>query len=901
MVTANGSVRLTSTSCQGQGIATRSSRRVSTGIGSVTRTALASPPGPGHSRRGGRGGASHHRVVEPVPGATAYVVRAGSACPSTITTGRLVARAVHPVAVDRSAVPGTSYCYSVFALDRYHTHLAAASSNHVIARTPPSPSPAIVSSSLVKAVGAIALGGVLLLTAMVFLIVRLNTRDDWQYGHPPRGGRAAIGGYASSALVIPVAITVVGTGAVNRGGAVGLMRTRLVIAAAALGALAFVPGAVATTGGTFSANDPSFGSVAVGTHSNPTTVTIVNHTHTAHTINSLSKGGTNPAQFSIATDNCSGVVLSPNGGANDSCSLGVTFSPVGSAGARNAQIGVTYDGGSTQSDVSELNGTASAPAPAVSVNDIDFGTVKVGGSKVATLTVTNTGNAPLHITTITKTGGSAFTFSNDHCSQSTVAAGDNCTIGVTFAPVQPSVYASAVTITDNAGNVAHSTQTADLNGTGLSSFVTFTPTPYDYGASIVGKPGGPVQFTLHNQDAAPLTLPAQAFANVSGNTGAFKVTGDGCSGSTVPANSTCNFSVVYTATAVGHQAVGIAVADSAPDAPQTLALTGTGNAPPPFINFRGAVGCTTATLQWTLPSGVFGSWIVRNPTHVPKNPHDGTRIRRTGPGVAAGTTPDAVSHLPLRDLCPIQVPRLQAGGVLRAAVPRPAHRTRVQATAGCPYHGYHPDDRLDPCARCDRLRGEDLQPRCADPTVVKGHDDLSIQGAGELAPQRRDPPSPARPAIRDLRVRLLAQAPQRGRDRFLQLLGEVAWETHAWGTTSLGLDRDHVISADAADATSLGRRSSPVFPPNSTGSSFSRGSDTQNKFPFTSGLKRYRDDWIRTSDPLLPKGEHRFVIACGWLSIWLLERERGSPGVGGFAMVCGRLFRRVSAVDRTVG
>ena len=75
------------------------------------------------------------------------------------------------------------------------------------------------------------------------------------------------------------------------------MRTRLIIAAPILLALAFVPGAVATTGGTFSANDPSFGSVAVGTTSSATTVSIVNHTHTAHTINSLSKGGTNPAQF----------------------------------------------------------------------------------------------------------------------------------------------------------------------------------------------------------------------------------------------------------------------------------------------------------------------------------------------------------------------------------------------------------------------------------------------------------------------------------------------------------------------------------------------------------------------------------------------------------------------------
>ena len=43
-----------------------------------------------------------------------------------------------------------------------------------------------------------------------------------------------------------------------------MKRTRLILAAVALGALALVPGALATTGGTFTANDPSFGSVAIG-------------------------------------------------------------------------------------------------------------------------------------------------------------------------------------------------------------------------------------------------------------------------------------------------------------------------------------------------------------------------------------------------------------------------------------------------------------------------------------------------------------------------------------------------------------------------------------------------------------------------------------------------------------
>jgi hypothetical protein len=403
-------------------------------------------------------------------------------------------------------------------------------------------------------------------------------------------------------------------------------RTRLLLAGVALAALTLVPGALATSGLPFSANDPSFGGVAAGTTTSPTTVTITNSANTAHTIDSLSIAGANPAQFAIVADHCSSVSLNANG----SCTVDVTFSPKGAAGARNAHLAVHYDGGSTQADVSELNGTATAPAPAVGVNDIDFGAVKVGDSKVATLTITNTGAAALHITTITRTGGTVFTFSNDNCTQSTVAIGSSCTVAVTYTPASPSTYASVVTIADNAANTP---QTANLTGTGVSQFVTFTPTPYDFGTSTVGHRGGPVQFTLHNQDNVPLTFPARTFTNASGNVGAFKVTADGCAHTTVAAGSTCNFSVVYTATAVGHQAVGIAVADSAGDSPQTIALTGTGRPPAPFTHLRGAVGCTTATLRWDVPSGVSGSWIVRNPNRVPRNAHDGTRIRRTGTGL----------------------------------------------------------------------------------------------------------------------------------------------------------------------------------------------------------------------------------------------------------------------------
>lgn len=405
-----------------------------------------------------------------------------------------------------------------------------------------------------------------------------------------------------------------------------MTRIRLILAAVALGALTLVPGALATTGGIFTANDPGFGSVVIGNTAGPTTVTITNSDPTTHTIDSLSLAGTNPGQFNLVSDTCSAAVLAQN----DTCTVGVNFAPTTPAGAKDAQIDVNYDTGSTQTNVSALAGTATAAAPAVTVNDIAFGNVQVGGTSTRTLTVTNTGNAPLNITTTGKSGGNVFTLSNNNCAQSTVAAGNSCTISVTFSPTAAQAYASVVTITDDAPN---SPQQANLSGNGLSQFVTFTPQPFNFPQAPVGQAGTPVTFTLHNQDNVGLQIPAAAFTKVSGNVGAFKISADTCSGTTVAANGTCTFAVAYTATAGGNQSVAINVADSAADSPQTLTLTGSGKSPAAFTNVRGAVGCTTATLQWTVPAGVAGSWIVRNSNHVPVNQHDGTRIRATGHGV----------------------------------------------------------------------------------------------------------------------------------------------------------------------------------------------------------------------------------------------------------------------------
>jgi hypothetical protein len=80
-------------------------------------------------------------------------------------------------------------------------------------------------------------------------------------------------------------------------------------------------------------------------------------------------------------------------------------------------------------------------------------------SAAKTVTLTNTGNATLDITSISASGDFAQT--ND-CGSS-VAAGAGCLIQVTFTPTRQGGRTGAITLTDNAAN---SPQLVSLSGTG---------------------------------------------------------------------------------------------------------------------------------------------------------------------------------------------------------------------------------------------------------------------------------------------------------------------------------------------------------------------------------------------------------------------------------------------------
>ena len=91
---------------------------------------------------------------------------------------------------------------------------------------------------------------------------------------------------------------------------------------------------------------------------------------------------------------------------------------------------------------------------------LTFASQLVGATSAAqTVTLNNTGNAALSVTSIVAGGDYAQT----NTSGTSIAAGANCTISVTFTPTATGTRTGAITITDNAAGSPH---IVSLTGTG---------------------------------------------------------------------------------------------------------------------------------------------------------------------------------------------------------------------------------------------------------------------------------------------------------------------------------------------------------------------------------------------------------------------------------------------------
>ena len=340
----------------------------------------------------------------------------------------------------------------------------------------------------------------------------------------------------------------------------------------------------------------AFGSVLVGTSSNTTNVQLTNSGSDTLNLTSITLTGTDALQFSLVAPTGGATPACPTGAGTvnvgSSCFFGVQFAPT-TAGAKSASASITDDATPSPQSV-PLTGTGFI-APKVSLNpaSVNFNNQRTGTTSAATnVTLSNTGNDVLNITSIGLTGADAAQFNllsqangaTPACPlvASTLNPNGACNFAVNFAPTTTGAKNAIVSIADDAPGNPHS---VPLNGTGTAPAVTLTPTNVAFGGQNIGTTGAVTNVTLTNSGTATLNLTsitlggtdAAQFSLLSQANGATPACPLGASA--LNAGNACNFALQFAPTTTGAKSASVSIADDATGSPQSVPLSGTGTQP----------------------------------------------------------------------------------------------------------------------------------------------------------------------------------------------------------------------------------------------------------------------------------------------------------------------------------
>ena len=206
-------------------------------------------------------------------------------------------------------------------------------------------------------------------------------------------------------------------------------------------------------------------------------------------------------------------------------------------------------------------------------------------SPTQTVTVTNSGTATLNFTGFLVSPSSFGIPTNGNTCGTSIAAGGNCTISVTFTPTTTGVVVGSLAISDNAGG---SPQTVTLNGTGTS--VSLSTSALTFSGGVVGSTSTPQSVMLNNVGTAMLTISSITVGGTNGADFALATGSNVCpyTGGTVAAGAGCTVYVTFTPPASGTFTGTVMITDNASGSPQTVSLTGTtngSNTAPVSVNF----------------------------------------------------------------------------------------------------------------------------------------------------------------------------------------------------------------------------------------------------------------------------------------------------------------------------
>jgi hypothetical protein len=325
----------------------------------------------------------------------------------------------------------------------------------------------------------------------------------------------------------------------------------------------------------------AFGDQVVGTTSQPLFVTLTNNGTASYTFTTSTAPRTT-GNFAVAAGSCSGVLA-----AGSTCVVNVTFTPL--TGGADSRTGSLIVAGQTVA----LSGTRTN---GIVVNPlyVDFGNVTVGTtspyqdvvvSNASTNPVTLTmGNMPARFARVT----SGIPLTAPNCGSS-LAAGANCTVRITFHPTAATV---------STGTFAVSGHIVTLTGTGVAAALTnVTLSSLNFAPQVIFTKSAVGFVTITNNRAAAISL---AGLSINGpNADQFARSGGTC-GNALAAHHNCTVGITFTPTAPDTQTATLDVVGNSAN------LSGNGkylSVAPNALIFSAPAGGASAVQKVTVTNG----------------------------------------------------------------------------------------------------------------------------------------------------------------------------------------------------------------------------------------------------------------------------------------------------------
>jgi len=212
---------------------------------------------------------------------------------------------------------------------------------------------------------------------------------------------------------------------------------------------------------------------------------------------------------------------------------------------------------------------AGSASYSLSTTSIAFGNQALNLVRGRTVTLRNTANSALPITSIAIAGTSASQFAQTNNCGSSVPQGASCTITVTFKPTSTGAKTANLRVT--AGNAAE-TKTVALSGTGVSSTFSISPTAIDFGNVARNSTSAATGVTITN--TGTVVLPVASITIAGANPGMFAKTSH-CPAQ-VSVGASCTVSVVFKPSVTGLLSATLKITPGGGAAPKSVALSGTG-------------------------------------------------------------------------------------------------------------------------------------------------------------------------------------------------------------------------------------------------------------------------------------------------------------------------------------